>query len=184
MTSNLNQSWLLLLFSKWPRHLYPGGSLRTLHQTNWPAFEQDLAINLPGSFRLFFLLSFIRKTKNAWLKNPTDLHYLLHKNLMKSLNMLVFFSLIKEKLTKYIIPCQNYIFTPDHLHFVLPQPSELFQKLNLNDCVDTRCALHIPQVWKDVSTDSEFPLRLWPLPPFLMSSWPSCQSLKTIKNFF
>ena len=42
---------------------------------------QDLAINLPGGFRLLFLLSFIRKTKNAWLKIPTD----LHKNLMKPL---------------------------------------------------------------------------------------------------
>ena len=45
--------------------------------------EQDLAINLPSCFLgLLFLLSFIRKTKNAQLKNPTDL---LHKNLMKSL---------------------------------------------------------------------------------------------------
>ena len=42
--------------------------------------EQDLAINLPGCFHLLFLLSFIRKTKNARLKNPTDL---LHNNLMK-----------------------------------------------------------------------------------------------------
>ena len=37
--------------------------------------ERDLAINLPGCFRL-------RKTKIARLKNPTDL---LHKNLMKPL---------------------------------------------------------------------------------------------------
>ena len=44
--------------------------------------EQDLAINLPGCFRLLFLLSFIRKTEIARLKNPTDL---LHKNLMKPL---------------------------------------------------------------------------------------------------
>ena len=44
--------------------------------------EQDLAINLPGYFHLLFLLSFIRKTKNARLKNPTDL---LHKNVMKPL---------------------------------------------------------------------------------------------------
>ena len=42
--------------------------------------ERDLAINLPGCFRLLFLLSFIRKTKNTRLKNPTDL---LHKILMK-----------------------------------------------------------------------------------------------------
>ena len=35
--------------------------------------ERDLAINLPGCFHLLFLLSFTRKTKNAWLKNPTDL---------------------------------------------------------------------------------------------------------------
>ena len=44
--------------------------------------EWDLAINLPGCFHLLFLLSFITKTKNAQLKNPTDL---LHKNLMKPL---------------------------------------------------------------------------------------------------
>ena len=42
--------------------------------------ERDSAINLPGCFRLLFFLSFIRKTKNARLKNPTDL---LHKNLNK-----------------------------------------------------------------------------------------------------
>ena len=47
--------------------------------TGW---KQDLAINLPGCFRLLFLLSFIRKTKNTQLKNPTDL---LHKNAMKPL---------------------------------------------------------------------------------------------------
>ena len=35
--------------------------------------ERDLAINLPGCFCLLFLLPFIRKTKNARLKNPTDL---------------------------------------------------------------------------------------------------------------
>ena len=46
--------------------------------------ERDLAINLPSCFRLLFLLSFIKKTKNARMKNPTDL---LHKNLMKPLNM-------------------------------------------------------------------------------------------------
>ena len=44
--------------------------------------ERDLAINFPGCFHLLFLLSFIRKTKNTRLKNPTDL---LHKNLMKPL---------------------------------------------------------------------------------------------------
>ena len=32
--------------------------------------ERDLAINLPGCFHLLFLLSFIRKTKSAWLKTP------------------------------------------------------------------------------------------------------------------
>ena len=35
--------------------------------------ERDLAINLPGCFHLLFLLSFIRKTKNARLETPTDL---------------------------------------------------------------------------------------------------------------
>ena len=44
--------------------------------------EQDLAIDLSGCFGLLLLPSFIRKTKNAWLKNPTDL---LNKNLMKPL---------------------------------------------------------------------------------------------------
>ena len=39
--------------------------------------EQDLAINLPGCSSLLFLFSFIRKTRNAQLKNPTDLQ---HKN--------------------------------------------------------------------------------------------------------
>ena len=46
--------------------------------------EQDLAINLPGCFDLLFLLSFIRETKNAQLKNPTDLP---HKNLIKPLDL-------------------------------------------------------------------------------------------------
>ena len=45
--------------------------------------EGDLAINLPGCFRLLFLLSFIRKTRSARLKNPTDLQ---HKNSMKPLH--------------------------------------------------------------------------------------------------
>ena len=49
-----------------------------------PGCERELAINLPGCFRLLFLLSFISKTKNAQLKNPTDL---LHKNLMKPLKV-------------------------------------------------------------------------------------------------
>ena len=48
-------------------------------------YERDLAINLPGCFHLLFLLAFIRKTKNAQLKNPTDL---LHKDLMKPLHLL------------------------------------------------------------------------------------------------
>ena len=54
-----------------------GGSLRA-----GQGILTSLAINLPGCFRLLFLLSFIRKTENAWLKNPTDL---LHKHLMKPL---------------------------------------------------------------------------------------------------
>ena len=41
-------------------------------------------MTLPGCFLLLFLLPFIRKTKNAWLKNLTDL---LHQNLMKPLCM-------------------------------------------------------------------------------------------------
>ena len=48
--------------------------------------ERDLAINSPGCFHLLFLLSFIRKTKNARLKNPTDL---LHKNVMTPLALLI-----------------------------------------------------------------------------------------------
>ena len=42
----------------------------------------DLTINLPGCFHLLFLLSFIRKTKNARLKNPTDL---VHKKIYETL---------------------------------------------------------------------------------------------------
>ena len=45
--------------------------------------ERDLAINLPGCFLRLFLLSFIRKTKNARLKNTSD----LHKNLVKPLTV-------------------------------------------------------------------------------------------------
>ena len=45
-------------------------------------YERDLATNLPGCFHLLFLLSFMRKIKNARLKNLTDV---LHKNLMKPL---------------------------------------------------------------------------------------------------
>ena len=44
-----------------------------------------MAINLPVCFCFLFLLTFVRKTKNARLKNPTDLP---HKNLMKPLGML------------------------------------------------------------------------------------------------
>ena len=69
-----------------------GGSLRAGWWANLPAqatgkltgCERELAINLPGCSCLLFLLSFIRKTKNARLKNPTDL---LHKNLMKPLKV-------------------------------------------------------------------------------------------------
>ena len=45
-----------------------------------------MTINLPGCFHLLFLLSFLRKTKNAQLKNPTDL---LHKNSMKPVTSLM-----------------------------------------------------------------------------------------------
>ena len=73
----------------WGKYLYlsllspliniAGGSLRAGHRGKLTSCERDLAINLPSCFRLLFLLSSIRKTKNARLKNPTDL---LHKNLM------------------------------------------------------------------------------------------------------
>ena len=55
--------------------------------------ERDLAINLPDCFRPLFLLSFIRKTKNAWVKNPTDF---LHKNLMKPLSVGMNFSMAHQ----------------------------------------------------------------------------------------
>ena len=48
--------------------------------------ERDLAINLPGCFCLLFLLSFIRKTKNVQVKNPTDL---LQENLMTPLSIML-----------------------------------------------------------------------------------------------
>ena len=56
--------------------------------------ERDLAINLPGCFHLLFLLSFIRKTKIARVKNTTDL---LHKNVMKPLLMIGQVIRMKEK---------------------------------------------------------------------------------------
>ena len=48
--------------------------------------ERDVAISLPSCFCILFLLSFIRKAKNARLKNPTDL---LHRNVMKPLHTIL-----------------------------------------------------------------------------------------------
>ena len=67
--------WTILLQDVISRRLAPG---------KLTGCERDLAINLPSYFDLLFLLSFIRETKNAQLKNPTDL---LHKNLMKPLDL-------------------------------------------------------------------------------------------------
>ena len=76
-TTNLMHKWNRTVF----RGFIKGRALGKL-----TGCERNLAINLPSCFRLLFLLSFIhvRKTKNAWLKNPTDL---LHKNLMKPLSI-------------------------------------------------------------------------------------------------
>ena len=67
--------------------LFPWGMCRVFFKGRAPgkltSCEQDLAMTLPGCFLLLYLLPFIRKTKNAWLKNLTDL---LHKNLMKPLD--------------------------------------------------------------------------------------------------
>ena len=64
-------------------HTFCRGFIKSWAPTKLTGCERDLAINLPACFRLLFLqFSFIRKTKNAWLKNPTDL---LHKNLLKPL---------------------------------------------------------------------------------------------------
>ena len=63
---------------------HAGGFIKGRAPGKLTSCEQDLAINLPGCFCLLFLLSFIRKTKNARLKNCTDP---LHKNLMKPLAM-------------------------------------------------------------------------------------------------
>ena len=68
----------LVCIDDWRVHLETPGKLTSC--------ERNLAINLPGCFRLLFLLSFLRKTKNAWLKTPTDL---LYKNLMKPLTSVV-----------------------------------------------------------------------------------------------
>ena len=64
--------------------------------------ERNLAINLPGCFCLLFLLSFLRKTKNAWLKNPTDL---LHKNLMKPLEIIDIFTC--EDIVSFLSICYH-----------------------------------------------------------------------------
>ena len=58
------------------------GFIKGRAQGKLTSCERGLAMNLPCCFCLLFLLSFIRKTKNALLKNPTDL---LHKILMKPL---------------------------------------------------------------------------------------------------
>ena len=60
---------------------------------------RNLAINMLGCFPLLILLSFIRKTKNAWLKNPTDL---LHKNLMKPLRGVGELTFDIGELTSYV----------------------------------------------------------------------------------
>ena len=57
------------------------GFIKDLAPGKLTGCEQDFAIKyLSGCFHLLFLHSFIRKTKNARLKNPTDL---LHINLTK-----------------------------------------------------------------------------------------------------
>ena len=74
--------WLEITF-RW--HLWKAGSrgfVKGQAPGKLTGCEQDLAMTLPGCFLLLYLLPFIRKTKNARLKNPTDL---LHKNLMKPL---------------------------------------------------------------------------------------------------
>ena len=68
--------------------------------------EKDFAINLPGCFRLLFLLSLIRKTKNARLKNPTDL---LHIKLTKPLHRMGYFKDFSEILLKSIFSCYFFI---------------------------------------------------------------------------
>ena len=82
----------------WRNPAYNSGNSKQVHQHESDQFhmglikcqapgkltgcERDLAINLPSCFRLIFLLSFIRKTKNVRLKKPTDLPY---SNLVKPL---------------------------------------------------------------------------------------------------
>ena len=70
--------WKLLNFNNYFRGFIKRRAPGKLTGSEW-----DLAINLPGCFRLLFLPSFIRKTKYPRLKNRTDL---LHKNLMKPLH--------------------------------------------------------------------------------------------------
>ena len=69
--------WENKMFVTFNRGFVKGRALGKLTGCEW-----DLAINLPGCFRLIFLLSFIRKTKNVRLKKPTDLPY---SNLVKPL---------------------------------------------------------------------------------------------------
>ena len=70
--------WLLnASFAKISHHLIvctscAGGFIKGRAPGKLTGCERDLATNLPGCFHLLFSFSFIRKTKNAWLKNPTD----------------------------------------------------------------------------------------------------------------
>ena len=83
--ASLSKSLLFLIMCHWALcdRFPPGrGFIKDRAPSKLTSCERDLGINLPGCLRLLFLLSFIRKTKNARLKNPTDL---LHKNLMKPL---------------------------------------------------------------------------------------------------
>ena len=99
---------------------------------------RDLAINLPGCFRLFFLLSFITKPKNARMKNPTDLQ---HKNLMKPLghkilgNWYVKIWKIKKKLTFHVhavlLQLQYCIHPKVHSHDMQVKFADYLEKTNM-----------------------------------------------------
>ena len=66
---NLSANWAVFICQKSMIIIYRG-FIKGRAPGKLTGCERDLAINLPGYFRLLFLLSFIRKTENARLKTP------------------------------------------------------------------------------------------------------------------
>ena len=118
--------------SQYQHYLYGREFIKGRAPGKLTSCEQDLAINLPAQFRLLFLLPLIGKTKNAQLKNPTDL---LHKNLMKPL-------------VQYIIQQQPCVKLLIHVLLVLTPVAEFPWQTYMSCIVTIRikrtfyCSLH------------------------------------------